>query len=37
MKAFQLKAGRGLSGLILDDRSSNPLASHEIWVVSTIS
>ncbi|MFL9945811.1 NAD(P)-dependent alcohol dehydrogenase [Paraburkholderia agricolaris] len=32
MKAFQLKAGRGLSSLIVDDRSSEPLAPHEIRV-----
>lgn len=32
MKAFQLTAGRGLSSLIVDDRSSKPLAPHEIRV-----
>ena len=32
MKAFQLSAGRGLSSLIVDDRSSKPLAPHEIRV-----
>ena len=29
MKAFQLSAGRGLSSVIVDDRSSKPLAPHE--------